>query len=505
MGASVFRLYVTRALPRSLQGEVLDPYHVANASVSAFLHRLFLYEPSLSPHPLIYSPSIYAIAYPLCQLAAFLPLFAMLRTIPPRPVPTHSDREQLDWAAFLFALLVLSPVPSSYHFVAMILSVILLTDVLLHHHAHRLAALAIGLYALISLTGLWDVPAHLPSALFTFLSFSRLWFSMLLFTVFLLSLKKVATTDPTPTTRRTILLYTGAGLAFLASVLGYRAHFAHLPQQMSRYVLPPAATLLATAPQPLPTGSYLYTAMVQDGYHLLNQQNQPIYPGPTPRPPDQLTYAIAPDGSILLELADLTGSRIVRVPTPNSPAQTLIPNAESPAISPDGQTIAFLRERKGRATLWTAHLTNEAATHQTQITGDTYDVYQATFLPTANSPNTLLFTAKQKKDEKDKDEKPGLLTLFLAVPGFPPHPLAPGEEIASFAPDPTSSLIAITRLLHNRWQLGTLDPITHSETTLTTADCNAYTPTWPTPQTLLYATDCGRGLALTALASLPLP
>jgi hypothetical protein len=36
---------------------------------------------------------------------------------------------------------------------------------------------------------------------------------------------------------------------------------------------------------------------------------------------------------------------------------------------------------------------------------------------------------------------------------------------------------------------------------LTANDCNAYQPTWRTSSQILYATDCGRGLGLTALAS----
>ena len=36
---------------------------------------------------------------------------------------------------------------------------------------------------------------------------------------------------------------------------------------------------------------------------------------------------------------------------------------------------------------------------------------------------------------------------------------------------------------------------------LTSGDCNAYSPMWDDNHRLIYATDCGRGLGLTALAS----
>jgi hypothetical protein len=43
------------------------------------------------------------------------------------------------------------------------------------------------------------------------------------------------------------------------------------------------------------------------------------------------------------------------------------------------------------------------------------------------------------------------------------------------------------------------------EQQLTHASCNAISPSWEGPGTLLYATDCGRGLGLSAIARMTLP
>jgi hypothetical protein len=80
----------------------------------------------------------------------------------------------------------------------------------------------------------------------------------------------------------------------------------------------------------------------------------------------------------------------------------------------------------------------------------------------------------------------------------------PHGNIASFALSLDERLLAFTRLEHNRWQLGYVDLATRRETILTSGDCNAYTPGWTGPRTIAYATDCDRGLGLTALASIHL-
>lgn len=493
IGGAVLHVYATQILPRSFQGEVLDPYHPHAASAAAFLHRLFLYEPALNPSPLIYAPSLYALAYPLWQIAVFLPLFALLR-----PSPVESDREQLEWAVFLFSLLLLSPVPSSYHFVVMILSIVLFVDVLLRRKSYGHASIAITLYALISVVELWAIPTRLNPHLFIFLAFARLWLAILLFALFVVSLirDRAPRTVPNTVPRRLLLLYALSTVVFLSSVIGYRHHFAHLKQEMGRRILPPTSTYLATNPQPQSNG-YLFTAMTPDGYRILDQQSHAISLEDKAQPsPDQLTFTLSPDHSVLLELADATGSRLVSAPgqlalqnqTPNHP-QILIQDAESPAISPNSQSIAFLRERKGKGTLWLTHIEATTTAPPTQIVDDSYDVRNASFLRSGD----LLFTARLAKTPT---------SLFLVTPGKQPHPFSALQgDIASFALSPDERLIAFTRLEHNRWQLGYVDPATHRETMLTSADCNAYAPTWTGHHTIAYATDCGRGLGLTALAS----
>jgi hypothetical protein len=58
--------------------------------------------------------------------------------------------------------------------------------------------------------------------------------------------------------------------------------------------------------------------------------------------------------------------------------------------------------------------------------------------------------------------------------------------------------------MDGRWQLMVLelssDLQAYSERQLTFGGCNAYTPSWKDNDTVIYATDCERGMGLTALA-----
>ena len=471
MGHDLLHLYATQILPRSLQGEVIDPYSTTAASIASLLHRSFLFEPALNPSPLLNSPNVYAIVYPIFQLTILLPLLALLN-----PSAPDTRREQLEWSAFLFCLLVLSPVPSSYHFVVMILSLVLLVDFLLRRNEKTLAALAITLYLCMSIIGLVPFPA-----------FSRLWLGIALYALFLVCLwrsRPPETAAHLPLRHAILALFAIAVL--ITGVLGYRHHFFHLQQEMARRIPTPPAFLLSD-PRPTSDG-YLYVTMSLDGFRVLDQQgHDPIQNANLRKPVDRLSFAVASDNALFVELPDDSGSRIIRA----SNLSTVVEDAESPTISTDDTTLAFLRERKGRGSLWTIPLGEAAANHSrpTLLSDDSYDVRGAQFLRSG----ALLFVAKHN----------GRLALFTVTPGNPPAPFfSSPTDIGSFAISPDENHIAFTQLTNNRWQLVLMDPHTLQQTALTSTDCNAYSPAWLKPTTILYATDCGRGLGLTALASI---
>ncbi len=474
MGKEILNVYIFQELPRSLQGEVLDPYNIGFASGASLFHRLFLFEPDLNPTPWINSPALYTVLYPLWQMAMAVPLLFLLQPSAPNK---EGDSDAVEWSALVLALLALSPVPSSYHFVVMILPVVLLLNSLLQRQAIRLAAVAVFLYVLISLIGAVRIPMF-PSL--------RFWLVSALYLLSLGWLRHLHAHNAICPSRRDLAIAASLGACGLVlGVTGYHHHLADRDAQMSNRLPFHSSSYLATAPAQI-AQDILFVGMRPEAYEVLNQKDEIVAPvsiGATPV--DQLSFTANGD-SLLVEMADATGSRIVR----SSDATTLANDAESPAVSRDGQTLAYIREVKGHGYLRTLDFSQPH--RDLQLTGESYDVRQASFL----GSERLVIAAKHN----------GHISLFTVSPGRQPSPFfSTAGDIGSFAVSTDDHLIAFTELVRNRWQLAVLDMQSRRVTTLTANDCNAFRPTWSSTTEILYATDCGRGLGLTALARAELP
>ena len=245
LGGEVLHLYATQILPRSLQGEILDPYNLQSASAAALFHKLFVGEPSLNPLPFVNSPPLYSLLYPLWQLAILNPFFALVSA------DRSSESEKLEWAAWILVLLVLSPVPASYHFVVIIFPVVLLIDSLVKQKAHGWTALVVLLYSMISLAELLPHGQHGASA---FLALARLWSELLLWAV---CLRRLWLCRRPGETLRVAWLGLIATAGCIAAVFSYQRHFAYLQQDYARRLPLGTPSYLATSPRPIQRG-YVY-------------------------------------------------------------------------------------------------------------------------------------------------------------------------------------------------------------------------------------------------------
>lgn len=484
MGSHVMHIYLTQIFPRSMQGEVLDPYNSHSASAAALLHRLFLFEPDLNPSPVWNRPVLYSIFYPLWQVAVLFPLFLGIR-------PSSDDRqlEKLEWAVFLIALLVLSPVPSSYHFVVLILPIVLAADVLLSRKLCGRLALITVLYFAVSADILPLLGRIVPS-LKVALAFSRLWLSLLLWIYLLFYLwHEVAQTESKRSTRFRAALLSGIlCVCWVAGFISYQHHFAYFEEDIRARLPLPTHALLANGIHPTASG-FIATKMTSTAYQIADQNGKAVWPL-TQAGTDQLSSTATPASPLLyMEVADVNGSRII---SPNASALQ-IPDAQYPAISPDGATLAYIRERKGRGSLRIVHLAfsqgSMSLSDDKEIVGEPYDVRNAALAPSGD----VIFTARVN----DKT------SIYTASPGKTPSVLVSGKEDAeagSVSRD--GQRLVFCRLVRNRWQLVMMNLVGRQERQLTFGDCNAYSPAWMNDSTIAYATDCGRGLGLTALASI---
>jgi Glycosyltransferase family 87/WD40-like Beta Propeller Repeat len=482
VGPGIVHTYFTDVLPRSLVGEVLDPYSSQSNSMAALFHKLFIYEPQLNPAPVSNSPLLYSIFYPVWQAAVLAPLFMFVDA-----EERGGDREQLHWAAWVFALLLLSPVPASYHFVVMALSVVLLMDFLGKRGEIGLIGVALLLYTMMSLVDL--LPRRLVASGNIALGFLRLWIAIGFWMLLLFCLWRDRRKGRVWWSRPRFGLICVAVLAFWAvGALGNYRHFAHLGEETQRRILHMPPAYLSTGLRKTGRG-YVFVAMGAQRYEVLDQAGESIG-----REEDELSAA-ATEGSpvVMVEIATRGGSQLIATPLDSGSGQTiaLMQDAESPAFSPDGMTLAFIREVRGRGSLWIVSLQSPLGPPSgspVQLTDAGYDVRNFALTPSGR----IVFAAKVGDHT----------ALFQWMPGRSPREFVQDlVDVDSPAVSPDEQLIAFTRRVHNRWQLQYVNSQTGAKQTLTNGDCNAYSPEWMDAHQLTYATDCGRGLGLTALAT----
>lgn len=488
-GIETVRTYLVEVMPWSLRGEGQDPYNINWNSFSAVLHRLFIAEPELNPHPVAHLPAVYSVLQPVCQGLIFVPFLWLMGS-----ARADDDREKLHWGAFLAMLLILSTQAASYDFVVLILTAALAVGHLLHRGRSREAAALIVLYGLVCFPLYRWAPIS-ASGWRTLLAVPRLWAMTGLWICLLAaSLRSVPRPLRPRLNSREAALFAAIWLALVIPAI--TLNLLHMRREFDNY-----ATRLVVAPESyldtdpsVSDHAILFTMMLNEGYRTgalrqgllqtLSSRTDSFHPTVTAE------FAWA-------ELADST-SRIVRFPigadsvTPGTMAVEA-ENAEKPSVSADGRWLAFIRESKGRGSLWRKNLQPNAGGMsggpvEWQISPADLDVLDATFDPA----DGIVFSAR-------RSGMPPALFVTAADSALVTSETAPAPRRYP-AVSPDGHWLALSERDGGNWQLWVRDVTTRAERRLTTSDCNSNAPAWyRDSKHLVYATDCGRSLGLTAL------
>jgi len=489
-GYETLRYYILDVLPRALAGEVIDPYDANWGSFTALLRRTFISEPELNPHPWVHMPAAYAVLQPLCQALLFVPTLWAITSARVAPA-----KEKLEWGAYVVLLLILSSAPAPYHFCALIVAAALAVNYFLAMGQKGRACFLVAVYGLLCFPAR-QVWAASSSAWQAFPAYRRLGALTVLWAFLLWAL---ASGHPKGLRARLKSREAAAfALLMLALVtVGVLSNLRHarglLANYSTRIVTGTESTVAA---EPAAAGERVFfTTMLRSGYTIASWERGSV--NTCAFGSDAFHPAASAAGETWVELASLS-SRIVRAPLDGrgfDPGRISVEaeDAEQPAVSPDGTRLAFIREKRGRGSLWIKAVIVESDNRriwgtESLAVGDEYGVLEAAFAP----DDRIIFSARPATTA-------ALFALDLRSRRI--STLSDSSRPTRYpAVSADGQWLAYSQEEMGNWQLWVMRFSTAEKHKMTESDCNSISPAWfADSKTLVYATDCGRGVGLTAL------
>lgn len=482
-GLEVNMAYVQQVLPRIMRGENIDPYNLNWSSFTAVYHWLFLFEPELNPHPFTVLPLAYAVLQALTQALLLIPLLWLLT-----PQRAPSGKEALEYATYIVSLLLLSTNPGSYHYVVLIPCVVFGANFLLHDRRVWQPVLLILFYALSCIPRL-PISTGMVRLLFTSACF------LLLFVI--LSSLAAETWRERLRSRSALFFLPLIVVIVSVSVLLNMRHLKAAEDYSARVMTDPGA-LMKTHPA-VSGGRIAFTTLQSPVYTVgvLSGNKLSTFQADS----DVFHPAFIPGSSdAFVELAGKE-SKIARVDldlplATHEKLQIVVENGEQPVVSLDGQWLAFIREIRGRGGLWIKRLrpveAQETVTAERELVGVEYDVLEASFDARSRE---VVFSAQPA----GRNPGPSLFRIDLASSAITQITFESAVRYPAFSSD--GAWMAFSRLEQGSWQIWLRPLASGMERQVTAGECNSIYPAWmPDSKELIYATDCGRALSMTALA-----
>ena len=449
-GWNLHRTYLHEILPWTLRGEGLPPYATASASISSVLHYLFLAEPQWNPQPWHNSPLCYALLQPTLQLLALAPAILLIRRQRPHSRPESCWSGPRCWSRRW---------PSPPARPRITLCSWRCRCACWRHDCCNASGMAGWVFCL-SFISASVFPCNSPTAMIgpkILLYVPRLPLTLaLLLGIYLLLWHDLRFEDFSWEWTHSAWAAAMAG-ALLFSVHS-SLHRERAMRQEYAYRLPlQTQALLAANPRLARDGGSLrclYPERLPTGWQ---DEDGPWL---DPAADDELSFA-GNSLDIWVERGLSPRSAIVNL---RDPARAVVDNAREPMLSADGQSLAFVRDHRGRGQLMVRRGLRSDAGIEVPLTGPSLNVYEASFL----SEKEYAFSAVE-------DGRPP--QIYLTDATHANAPLSLGESrYPALSPD--GRWMAYSHLQDGMWNLWLRDQRTGSTRRLADVPCNQIQPSW---------------------------
>jgi hypothetical protein len=463
-GVEVHRVFLNDVLSQAARGDWLGPYVLSQNSFITLWSHLFLTEPELNPSPFINSPTLYAVAQ---AGTVTVLIFCFLLSARGKETP-HSSA--LQWAALIPLLLLLSTTTGADHPCLLIFTAIVGSDALLATGNKSKALILLLLYV--------AACAPVPGRISNWFPLSRLLATTGLYVLLL----------HTAVAGRKVLAGRRWLVAGFISVTVFTIYnlntVRNRDEDFSRRLPTPPSGYRAANPVAV-AGGIVFTEMQLRKYEPVLLKEAAFRE--IPMSGDVLSVAGAETVPVLY--SEVTGQQsfIVRIPIERlGSVPENLTEGQDPALSSNGKWLAFIRETRGKGEAWLSAIDSKEASQM--VLPNIYHPLDVS----VTSDGDVIAAAGPVSDPRLLLVRHGTGEV-VALSEFP-HP----ARYPSVSPD--GKRLAFSRRDHGSWHLVVRELATGYERQITHASCNAISPSWEDAQTLLYATDCGRGVGLSAIA-----
>jgi Glycosyltransferase family 87/WD40-like Beta Propeller Repeat len=448
--------FATTVMARGLDGSVIDPYNPGLASMTTFLRRTFIAEPELNPHPIWNNPSAFFFlrsVYSLAVLGISLVALAKQRA-------SH-EAQALAW--FVIVLFVLSPNEASYTFVLLLVPIVLLLD-----GARRVwSTILIALYVAVELP-LYPWDARL---------FPKAWLMLGLFLFAGWSFLRKLSPSALGATMLAVV-----GVAAASTVQQMRVYRMETAQTMRPAFIEPNGIYSASPVfdgdgwiyEAISDERYLLREWTSTGTRTFKFDGDAFHPAVS-RQRRLVAFELAANGHSQIYFFDpVTGGLRVAVGEALNPSQ--------PALSADGTKLAFIAGD--------SLYLSEGGSNRVLAAGE---ISNPAFFP---DDSGIVFS-------KGRPGKRSIESMSLS--GAKLRTLVGHGDCFEPAVSPDGRLLAYTCSATGGRHIWIADLASMTSRRLTFGNCNNESPAWDRDsQSIVFASDCSRGLGLTALYRLPI-